>query len=1041
MSGSSARSSSVERQERREQRQANKEKGTQEANPFITEDDTAAGGSAPSRSEVTVAASQGQAAPSIPSIHAAVLPAPRQPASDRSSSVSGGLGQVAATPAQAGGGPHQQGNSVESQLETATHATSAVNQLPGQPASARSLVRDEAHIQQLLSDEGIQHVDFEAFKRFLEYERRLREGTGPSSAPQAANPATQSSLDRAPTDVVIVTSSSSSPGEAPPRRNIVVLDSPEAEHSEQRQSVNSDDVPLVQLRRDARSSDEGTDGSKGSKSRVSWQDRQRGFSGHRCPLCGFVYDNPEDHNPFMCTHKNDNFTRTTEEWRWLDQFFAMQRAWGRSGPRQQQIPQLPQLPNVVPPPLPQPVGGAARAPHTTSARAQVRRDEAVARQAGVVNLGSSVAGQVTRDQLDAAEDAALEVAYSSDGYSSSVTSSSYRPSTSSSSLSSFNQRQSSQELANLERRLQEQNDQIHRQHEEIQRMMASMQQQQMQFQQQQMHMRMMPPVMLPMPPMPPFPGFGPLYQDQGGAPFGNSEPSSGGHMPDWPGGNPFPGMPPSHSFYHPQPPAYPSFPNGGATEGTIARTGFSSSASHVHQSGMSGAPELAPEQLGKIPEFNAHVKNYNAYALKAVARQEPHLSLAQTMRKHAFAIATTFTSQAIKRYRIAPQSFQQGDTVNYTVDDVLALTDEAFTRLYTECCSSSIEDPSQVHSILSQLEFARQTQDEDGPLPALMRAEATFRTKLYLLPRHALERCRPQELRDAFIKMFFTSAKFDTAKMDFQSCTTWEQVYQQLAYRAGSASMWYADVPKHKSTPDVSVTPTVSSTSPAMAGKSDKAQKDSTAFWQQEFKRLQKSVQHDPTILDQVTDIKKKAKILQKLRFKQTMEAEIRDQLLTAFRREQQRDTRERSRERQPERDHHQDSFRPSRESSRERRDQTHNRPYHEHGSQRTPHRDLPRDRPSQDQGAQRNPHRSSTDGDRQHHEGNSRRQYNDGPPAPRMESQRGTLTAPLNHSNVRAATPPSSRQSAGSAPQSPSHHRTSASPRPRSGSSPGRNE
>lgn len=1022
MSGPSARSSSVERQERLEQRQANKDRGTKETNPFISEDDTVAGGSAPSRSEGNAATSQGQAAPSIPSSHAAAPPAARQPAGDRSSSVAGDHGQVAATPTQAGGGHRQQGNSADAQLETAAHVSSAPNQLTRQTASARSLVRDEAHIQQLLSDEGIQHVNLEAFKRFLEYEKRQREGAGPSSAAQAANPATQSSLDRVPPDVITVTSSSSSPGDSSIRREVVTLDSPDAVHSEQRRSVCSDDVPLAQLRREGRSSDEGTDESRSSKSRVSWQDRQRGFSGHRCPLCGLIYDNPEDHNPFTCTHKNDNFTRTTEEWKWLDQFFAMQRAWGRSGPRQQQIPQLPQLPNVMAPPLPQPAGGAARAPQTISSRAQVRRDEAVARQAGVVNLGSSAAGQVTRDQLDAAEDAALEVAYSSDGYSSSVTSSSYRPSTSNSSLSSFNQRQSSQELLNLERRLQEQNDQIHRQHEEMQRMMAVMQQQQMQFQQQQMHMRMMPPFMVPMTPMPPFPGFALPHHEQGDAVFEGSGPNSEAHVPSWAGGNSFPSTPLANPYHWPQPPSYFSSTGGGATERNPARMGFSSSESHVHQTGMSGAPELAPEQLGKIPEFQLHVKNYNAYALKAVARQEPHLSLAQTMRKHAFAIATTFTSQAIKRYRIAPQSFKQGDTVNYTVDDVLALSDEAFTRLYTECCSSSIEDPSQVHAILSQLEFVRQTQDEDGPLPALMRAEATFRTKLYLLPRHALERCRAQELRDAFIKMFFTPAKFETAKMDFQSCATWEQVYQQLAYRAGSASMWYADVPKHKSTPEVSVTPTVSSTSPATTGKSDKSQKDSAAFWQHEFQRLQKSIKHDPTILDGVTDFKKKAKILQKLRFKQTIEAEIRDQLLATFRRQQQHDTRDRSRERQPERERHHDSFRPSRESSRERRE-------------------PPRDRSFQDHGAQRNLHRPSNDGDRQQQDGNSRRQYNDGHQPPRIDQQRATSMIPQNQGNVRSSTPPSSRQSTGSAPQSPAHHRPSASPRPRSGSSPGRNE
>jgi hypothetical protein len=270
--------------------------------------------------------------------------------------------------------------------------------------------------------------------------------------------------------------------------------------------------------------------------------------------------------------------------------------------------------------------------------------------------------------------------------------------------------------------------------------------------------------------------------------------------------------------------------------------------------------------------------------------------------------------------------------------------------------------------------------------------------------------------------MFFTPAKFETAKMDFQSCATWEQVYQQLAYRAGSASTWYADVPKHKSTPEVSVTPTVSSTSPATADKSDKSQKDSAAFWQHEFQRLQKSIKHDPAILDQVTGFKKKAKILQKLRFKQTMEAEIREQLLATFRRQQQHDTRDRSRERQPERERHHDSFRPSRESSRERRE-------------------PPRDRAFQDHGAQRNLHRSSNDGDRQPHEGNGRRQYNDGHPAPRIEPQRGTLMAPQNQGNVRSTTPPASRHSTGSAPQSPAHHRPSASPRPRSGSSPGQND
>ena len=100
------------------------------------------------------------------------------------------------------------------------------------------------------------------------------------------------------------------------------------------------------------------------------------------------------------------------------------------------------------------------------------------------------------------------------------------------------------------------------------------------------------------------------------------------------------------------------------------------------------------------------------------------------------------------------------------------MSDDLFTRLYTESCSIAVEDPSQVYAILSKLEYARQTPEEDGPLPALMRAEAAFRSKLSLLPQHAVSRCRQQELRDAFIKMIFTETKFEVMKLDFQARST-----------------------------------------------------------------------------------------------------------------------------------------------------------------------------------------------------------------------------------------------------------------------------
>jgi hypothetical protein len=910
---------------------------------------------------------------------------------------------------------------------------SAISNVRGQNASARETLSDTEKLRQLLSEDGIQRVDFDAFRRFLEYEKRQQNHQQPSTSTLAIEPASHlrqvspqqakqhgdsSSLNRVQTtDVVHVASSSSSPSVDSQRngstaRDIIVLaDSPDPQ-ARQQASVSSDDIPLAQLPRTSRSSDEGTDGSRGSKNRVSWTDVQRGYSGQRCPMCGLVYSSSDEHDPFRCTHKNDNFSRTTEEWKWLDQFTALQRSWSRAAPHHQQHPQLP---NVMGPPIPTPAA-TTRQPtsHSTSARSAVRREEAAARRAGVITLGDRLHERAANDQLDAEEDAALENASSSEGYTSSVTSSSYRPTTSESSLSSYNP--SRQDIANMRRELQQQSESVRHQQEEIQRMMARMHHEQMQFQmhfqQQQMQMRMMPPFMFP---MPPFPGPVQTQPDDGlslAAGDWQSE-QAPRYVPTWhgPSMSHVPHQNMEHSLPpHLQSPAQPSLaPSSAPLEGSFTRSGFVPAANHVQQAGMSGAPELTPEQLGKIPEFQTHVRNYNAYALKAVARGEPHLSLAQTMRKHAFAIATTFTTQLLKRYRVAPHSFRPGDSLHYTAESVMSLPDDVFTRLYTESCSISIEDPSQVHGILSQLEYVRQTQDEDGPLPALMRAEAAFRAKLSLLPQHAVERCRPQELRDAFIKMFFTIPKFDTMKMDFQTCGTWEQVYQQLVYRAGSSTTWYSEVPRHKSTPEISVTPTVSSSSPAPTGKSNKAVEESAAYWKKELLKLQKSVRHDPSILEDAQTDKRKVKILQKLKYKQALESEIREQVATAYRQQQQQQAREHSRDRHVQQQ--------ARDYSRER-----------------PHQQQPRDysgeRPHQQQSEYSRDRRNPSAEERQ--------------PPVRQETTRNfqrPSTPPPNdrsrsqqHTDRPAVTPPRSPQHATSQQAAPSSRPRSGSPHYRNG-------
>ena len=903
---------------------------------------------------------------------------------------------------------------------------SVVSSAQRQSASVCVTTSKAEQIRQLLSEDGIEHVDFDAFRRFLEHEKKQQSRQPSSAATPAIEPATHlrqdlpqqaiqygdfSSLNRVQTgDVVNVSSSSSSPsvdghhiGSA--SQGIIVLaDSPDSQAHHQA-SVSSDDIPLAHLHRNSRSSDEGTEGSRGSKNRVSWTDVQRGYSGRRCPVCGLVYSSLDEHDPFRCTRKNDNFSRTTEEWKWLNQFAALQRSWNRADPQQQQ--QAPLHNEIGPPISATTVAAYKTTSQPGSSRSAVRRDETAARRAGVITLGDSLQDRATNDQHDADEDAALEHASSSEGYTSSVTSSSYRPSTSESSLSSYNP--SRQEIVNMRRELQQQSESVRQQQEEMQRMMARMHHEQMQFQmqfqQQQMQMRMMPPFMFPMPPfLAPYP-----VQPDDGLSLATSDwqgEQAPRYVPMWPGSS-MSHVPHQHVEQslppHLQPPAQSSFtPTSAPLEGRFARSGFVPAANHVQQAGMSGAPELTPEQLGKIPEFQAHVRNYNAYALKAVARGEPHLSLAQTMRKHAFAIATTFTTQLLKRYRVAPHSFRPGDTLHYTAESVMNLPDDVFTRLYTESCSLSIEDPSQVHAILSQLEYVRQTQDEDGPLPALMRAEAAFRAKLSLLPQHAVERCRPQELRDAFIKMFFTIPKFDTMKMDFQMCSTWEHVYQQLAFRAGSSTTWYSEVPLHKATPEISITPTVSSSSPAPTGKSSKAVEDSAAYWKKEFQKLQRSVRHDPAILEDAQTDKRRVKILQKLKYKQALESEIREQVATAYRQQQQQQTREHSRDRHGQ---HQ-----TREYSRER-------------SQQHQQRDYSRERLLQQQ--------SDYSKDRQN-------QPEERSSAVRQETARNFQRSPTPPPNDRSRSQQHTDRSAATPPRSPQHttgQQTATSSRPRSGS------
>ena len=860
----------------------------------------------------------------------------------------------------------------------------ASRQQSEQIASART-VSASANLKQAQS--GVEEYPFDpaAFQRFLEFERQQQLATAQAQGhfqprdsepqmsadteqrPGASSPANSGVTHTHTSDVGVLSGVVStqpeviaprrggyseivqvdtSPESGLPRSTIITVrnSTPEREHSP---SVTSDDIPLIQLRSSANSGSS-SGSNRPARSRVSWDDIQRGYSGHRCPVCGVTYSESDSHNPFTCRDRNNSFARTEAENKWLSDFSALCRAWRGTEPRQTQTPALPSDGHRT--------DQSDRSRPSPSARAAiqaVRRDEDLARRAGVHSIGG------TREDIrDAIEDAAAESSHQSDSQSTTSGSASWQPSTSESSLSSY--MQSKQELRLIQQELKNQAEEMRIQRQELQALNQQRHEWQSYMMAMQHHSMPMGPnfpaaLQMPHPLMPhrPVPGQLPFDARMHTMPqcptypammlpYGSSPALSGnvqhGEPIELDPLFPLPSREASSQWHgQPQPPSSSHRPQHG---------GLTPAANHVEQAGMSGAPELAPEQLGKAVEFQKHVKVYNAYAIKAVSKGEPHLSLARTMAKHSFAIATAFTAQVIKRYRLAPHTFSPGDILQYTPQMVMDMPDDLFIRLYTESCSIAIEDPSQVYEIMSKLEYVRQTPEEDGPIPSLMRAEAAFRARLSLLPQHAVIRCRPQELRDAFIRMIFTPAKFDTMKLDFQQCPTWEHVYQQLTFRAGTSSAWYGQAPAHKLTPEVSVSPEVSSSSP----KTDKptgGKEASDAYWKEALSRLQRHVKHDPNLLEQFPTDKKKSKYLQKLKNRQLLESQIRDEIARSFDLSR-RDSRDSGRERHSRSAHsHDPRNRPSRDSSQDRHSQDdRRRDYYSRDSGSHPRRDGSQEAP-----------------------------------------------------------------------------------------------
>jgi hypothetical protein len=204
---------------------------------------------------------------------------------------------------------------------------------------------------------------------------------------------------------------------------------------------------------------------------------------------------------------------------------------------------------------------------------------------------------------------------------------------------------------------------------------------------------------------------------------------------------------------------------------------------------MRGAPELEPNDIGDVQKFNDFLKRHATYAAQAREQGCSWSSVAGLLSRYSEDLAIAFSAVALKR----------GDHRQYDSNAVLNLSDDMFEKLYVEACCPSVEYPSQVIAQLESTAFVRQCPHEASPLPAVLRAAEAFRVQLRLLPTHAVGQCTPEALRNAWFQLLFGDDA-PRKRMDFQTCTTWEQARTALIQRATSQAAWFGEIMRDSST-------------------------------------------------------------------------------------------------------------------------------------------------------------------------------------------------------------------------------------------------
>jgi hypothetical protein len=185
--------------------------------------------------------------------------------------------------------------------------------------------------------------------------------------------------------------------------------------------------------------------------------------------------------------------------------------------------------------------------------------------------------------------------------------------------------------------------------------------------------------------------------------------------------------------------------------------------------------------LGNWNLFEAFVTSYMEYRAKARTdfRGEfrPVASLAHCYLPMHRDLASAFTGLAMRRARLAPDSSLGEAPPSFSASDIDQMDDDTFKRLFREMCAGSqLDRPSQVIEALADI----QTPYDDGAdLPYVMRMTHAFREKLESIPKQTLQRCTPEQLREAYLRAAFQS-DWNTKAPDYVHCATWEHVRESL---------------------------------------------------------------------------------------------------------------------------------------------------------------------------------------------------------------------------------------------------------------------